>query len=133
MLNSIYPDELRASAPPPDPDRKRVIRWFMQVGRIGEGAAGNKAAFYTLLASGELQKAVTTPKANGNTAAKSKAATSPRSERQEVKGKSESDSASLRTRVEPNIQLNVQIHINADATKDQIDAIFASMATHLRR
>jgi hypothetical protein len=33
MLDSVYPDELRASAPPPDPDRKRVIRWFMQTAK----------------------------------------------------------------------------------------------------
>jgi len=60
IFNSIYPDELRASAPAPDPDRQRVIRWFMQNLKIGSGAAGNKAAFYTLLASGELQKSVPT-------------------------------------------------------------------------
>jgi hypothetical protein len=58
MLNAIYPDELRASAPAPDPDRQQVARWFMHERKLGQGAANNKAAFYFLLASGELQKSV---------------------------------------------------------------------------
>jgi hypothetical protein len=132
MLNSIYPDELLASAHPPNPDRQWVVRWFMQNLKIGEGAAGNKAAFYILLASGELQKLVQT-----GTATKGKANAKPPLSRAAA---AESRSmptpppipAAARTHIEPNIQLNIQIHISADATNEQIDAIFASMATHLR-
>ena len=29
LLRSVYPDELRAIAPAPNPDRQRVVRWFM--------------------------------------------------------------------------------------------------------
>lgn len=133
IFNSIYPDELRASAPAPDPDRRRVVRWFMQALKIGEGAAGNKAALYSLLASGELEKSVPTqgateknkdprkPPPARSIAANSRSMPKPPSAHPES-----------RTHIEPNIQLNIQIHIGADATNEQIDAIFASMATHLR-
>ena len=32
---------------------------------------------------------------------------------------------------DPNLQLSIQIHIPADATPEQVDHIFASMAKHL--
>jgi hypothetical protein len=131
MFNSIYPDELRASAPAPDPDRKRVARWFMQNLKIGEGAAANKATFYVLLASGELQKSVQI-----TATAKRKDNTQPRVSRVAAatlrSAPSAQSSPAAHTHIEPNIQLNIQIHISADATNEQIDAIFASMATHLR-
>jgi hypothetical protein len=135
IFESVYPDELRASAPAPDPERKRVVRWFMQVGRIGEGAAGNKAAFYTLLASGELQKSVPTQKPDPNKSERPKIAAGSQkaTQTEERRTTPPAHNPTPKTTIEPNIQLNVQIHISADATSEQIDAIFASMATHLRR
>jgi hypothetical protein len=128
MFSSIYPDELRASAPAPDPDRKRVARWFMQALKIGQGAAGNKAAFYSLLASGELQKSVPAQRAESS---KNKSRPPP-TRSVAAKPTPPPTPAAPRAHIEPNIQLNIQIHISADATNEQIDAIFASMATHLR-
>jgi glycine cleavage system regulatory protein len=33
--------------------------------------------------------------------------------------------------IEPSLNINVQIHISADATAEQIEQIFKSMSTHL--
>ena len=136
VLENAYPDELLSVAPPPNPDRDSVERWFRTSARLGSGTARNKAAMYLLIAEADLAKAsapVTrkqkpsqAPKRAARRAAKE---TDFRTSRDDGRSR---ERTGTRVDFSPELQLNIQIHISPEASTDQIDAIFASMAKHLR-
>jgi len=130
LLRSIYPEELLDVAPPEDGDRDKAVRWFMTAAGLGEGSAKNKAATYLMIGGAELPDETPKPRA-----AASKGDT--QSKREKPSGGGEKDpndphngltaSAPL-----PPLNVNIQIHISADATNEQIEAIFANMNKYLR-
>lgn len=126
ILSDVYPDELVQIAPPPNPDRQSVISWFMNAAKLGEGSAKNRASFYCLLASGQLETADPVKPAR---ATPKKDSSSPVTK---AKVDKTNPASGAKSTLNPSIQLNVEIHISSDATTDQIDAIFASMAKHLQ-
>jgi hypothetical protein len=130
ILKGAYPSGLLDVAPPEDAQRDKVVSWFMHEG-LGSGSAGNKAATYLLIATRNPNQApprnVSVSKAVGDTARSSKAAVAgkPRQPRgTKIEGGSRKiDSMPL--------NINVQIHISADATGDQIESIFSAMRRYL--
>lgn len=132
ILDAAYPTDLRELAPIDDLDREKIVRWFMHDG-LGEGSAKNKAATYVMIAEGVSDDASLPSKSTQNNA-KAKDP-SPK------KGKAEAQSSAVATHkaarndegFTPELAVNVQIHISADASSDQIDAIFASMKKHFSR
>lgn len=135
MLKKIYPDEIRSLAPPPAPDRAQVVRWFARKTQTGDTASSQMAAFYLLLAkadpkegeagdNGEVAKMKPRPAAPSNNKRVTKPA--PVEKPREV----EVHPPKQRT---PSMHVDVQIHISPQASTEQIDAIFASMARHLYR
>ena len=134
MLERVYPEEIRHVAPPPTPDRAQAVRWFARKTKTGDGASSQMAAFYMLLARGDPKEGRAnengdTPKVkskpapkNGNPKARPVRAEEPR----------ELDVNPPKQRT-PSMHIDVQIHISPQASTEQIDAIFASMARHLYR
>lgn len=136
ILARVYPQELIDIAPRGSADRQKIISWFMHAG-LGSGTAGNKAATYLLISSSSPSespaKAATAPqktsiKESSRRPVASKAPTSPSS--------SSSSAASAKpsqpTHSSPiPLNINVQIHISADATSEQIEAIFSAMRRYL--
>lgn len=124
ILELAYPESLRQLAPPSDLDRDKVIRWF-QGEKLGIGAAKNKAATYLMVASGMPDEA---PKAAANsTPRKPKEREKPTVKTaEEPTRKQNSNKGETRSR-NPQLAVNVQIHISADASTEQIDAIFSAM------
>lgn len=123
VLEAAYPESLRQLAPPGDLDREKVVRWF-QGEKLGIGAAKNKAATYLMVASGIPDEPT-----------KPSAPPTPRKAREKVAAASvgKDDGHPMKKRVEngssmrPQLAVNVQVHISADATSEQIDAIFSAM------
>jgi hypothetical protein len=146
-METVYPDELRSTFPGPKPDRNQVKRWFALKTKTGEAASNQMAAFYLLLCEADPKKSEgegpTAPKA---TARKSEAASkrklrqaavpsAPSTGNPPFVGK-ESDTSVLRASGNdeiPSLHIDVQIHISADASAEQIDQVFASMAKHIYR
>jgi hypothetical protein len=149
MLEHIYPDELRHALPCPDPDRRSVENWFSRTTGTGEAAVNRMTLFYLLLCQGDPSAAETgsasrgeartrTPRAQGRSARQ-------RGQEQPARPASaalvppDTGSATPQAQREagptvsgrPSLHIDVQIHIPADATAEQIDHIFASMARHL--
>ena len=97
---------------------------------LGEGSAKNKAATYLMVASGVSDDADGPATQSKRVPAKARApkskdgqtSTPPSRER---KGNKDQDGA--RNQSKPDLNLNIQIHISADASSEQIDAIFSSM------
>lgn len=125
LLKNAYPQELREIAPPDRLDRDKITRWFIAQG-LGAGAAGNKAATYIRVASGvsasEPSKLPKSIPDKGKSSVKPQHKASPKKEQ----SPNTVDKAIAVTR-RPELAVNVQIHISADSTKEQIDAIFSAM------
>lgn len=142
LIQASYPEGLIHIAPPGDAERQKVVSWFQREG-LGQGAAGNKAATYLLLSSPTPNEAPkTTPKTaqaenagrvrplrGQATSGRTKAAASDRAERASPDG-STSRSAGKGLEAFP-LNVNIQIHISADAGTEQIESIFQAMRRYL--
>lgn len=138
ILRAAYPSDLIEIAPPDDNDRQKAVRWLMQAGNLGEGAARNKAATYFMIGSNEPPSDIATPKPTKSAAraapkqkeaSSTKVASTKGMERTPPPAPPLNDSAGDQTIP---LNVNVQIHISADATADQIESIFANMKKYLR-
>jgi hypothetical protein len=141
ILDAVYPDELASLTDGGGrPDKALVATWLQHQG-LGESNARQMAATYVLIASKEISNGTTAESDSGGgrrrpqkTAVKGKKSSSkngsieaPRvPEEEEEQRREDSQNSGF-----PNVHLDIQIHIPATATPDQIDQIFASMARHL--
>lgn len=146
MLESVYPQGLRDAAPPPNPDRGAVVRWFSRTTGAGQAYTERMARLYLLLAAGD-PAAVNQPaperaprqgqtptqgrparqaRAGGRTAAPGRGAPA-----LEPQLPTPALTPTPRQAQQPSVHIDIQIHIDPAATAEQIDQIFASMARHL--
>ncbi len=140
LVGSVYPEQLVQLAPPGEAERQKVVSWFQHEG-LGQGAAGNKAATYMLLSSptpNEAPRAVA--KNGGGDAPPSKRATRkqgsgpPPADTPPVPADNGQGRANPTVRGRPEafpLNVNVQIHISADAGTEQIESIFQAMRRYL--
>jgi hypothetical protein len=136
IIERAYPEGLIHVAPPGDADRQKVVSWFLREG-LGQGAAGNKAATYILMGSpipNEAPTRVAQKETNGAASRKKAAAQrEPAHAKAVIKPEDHSGGAGKvahRSEVMP-LNINVQIHIGADAGTDQIETIFKAMKRYL--
>ena len=148
MIEAVYPSELLDAFPEDNPSRDAVQKWFLRNTGTGENAAYKRALMYVLLkqadpnppeparaakaaakSDGVAQRQARTAPPRPARAAKAAPATtehvSPIAPPPTDEGKLVRDAGS------PSLHIDVQVHIAADASADQIDQIFASMAKHL--
>lgn len=136
IVEQVYPEGLVHVAPPGEADRQKVVSWFLREG-LGQGAAGNKAATYLLISSPEPNEPPTRGQQREGASAPARRKTpAVRESSQAANGVSKSSAKENdvgRTgRVETMpLNVNVQIHISADAGSDQIEAIFKAMKRYL--
>ena len=130
LVSGAYPDSLVTIAPPGDADRKVVKSWFLSQG-LGEGSAGNKTATYLLISALEPGENSSTPAAaQKKSVAKEKDEKPKFSNNAGRKSRDTGDEKQKKFDSFP-LNVNVQIHISADASPEQIDSIFQSMRKHL--
>ncbi|WIJ25006.1 hypothetical protein [Devosia sp. RR2S18] len=131
ILKKSYGEELLAVAPDPT-DRPKAIAWFQRQG-LGEGSARNKAATYMMIASpspGEAGARSSNAAAAKPKAQKSRESKAPPKDTAPRENTGSDGPDQTPVSLFP-VNLNLQIHISADVSSDQIDAIFASMKRHL--
>jgi len=139
ILDEIYPEELTAlNDTGGSPNKSQINSWFQHQG-FGGSNATQMASTYVMIAEKRL------PEPNGaepkKKTVKVVAKAKPKKTAASLTPESVDDTISepvelplpsgMPTRSGPNIHLDIQIHIPATATPDQIDQIFASMAKHL--
>jgi len=144
MLSEVYPAELLHAVSDPNTNREHAERWFANRTGTGQVAARRMASVYAVLAEADASKQPdkekkdrtrkTTeerpsrePRAIGGPATSVPSA-SPAAEPRE---RENSGGSQGQRQQPPGININLQVHISADATPDQIDQIFASMAKHI--
>lgn len=139
LIQNTYPEGLVHIAPPGEAERQKVVLWFQREG-LGQGAAGNKAATYLLLSSPTPNEA---PRAGSRAAqgeAPPRAAPARRPVTSAPKAREDPRAPARRTSGEQRntrgaeafpLNINVQIHISADAGTEQIESIFQAMRRYL--
>jgi hypothetical protein len=139
ILAASYPESLLHIAPPGDAERQKIVSWFLREG-LGQGAAGNKAATYLLISSPSPNEA---PRNNskggqseGVTKSRPKRLSATEIKATEFASKPIEDMPSDGGKPRPGkdtfpLNINVQIHISADAGTEQIESIFQAMRRYL--
>lgn len=137
MIEEIYPQELIDLYSGPNIDRNSIKQWFMHTAALGDSGAAKVAAFYIMLNEGEVKSTDERKKTNGrpnvhkpSERTVDRAAKKAESESKSVSVDSESQN-DKKVLQQPSLHIDLQIHIAPDASPEQIDAIFASMAKHL--
>jgi hypothetical protein len=135
MLKAVYPEALLDAVPPSAPDRDAAKGWFARELRVGEGAASKMASFYILLAEGDPNgetKPTEGASATRRTTPKQKTvADTPAREREQRDP--DPPRVDPPASPDPSLHIDIQVHIPSDASPEQIESIFASMAKHLYR
>jgi hypothetical protein len=134
ILAEVYPAELREILPPPTPDRTQVSRWFTRKTQTGEIASNQMAAFYSLVSKGDPAESEQSENGEASKAKPKAVSKSPKKNGERANEPQRSpliDPPSLKRT--PSMHIDIQIHIAPQASPEQIDAIFSSMARHLYR
>ena len=137
ILDDIYPEELGALVGEDgNPDAAKVKTWFDHKG-YGESNARQMAATYVMVASKQIPESPATDAGK----VKKKASPAKRTARESQESNKtekphevvepEPPTPPAKSNGGPTVHLDIQIHIPADATPEQIDQIFSSMARHL--
>lgn len=138
IIAEVYPQELIDAVPDPRQNREAAKRWFANHTGSGDSACGRMAALYTILVDADPagqpdgQKSKPETKAAGIKQASkaSKPQTRPRAAPIE-KDPPPPPASAPRRHDGPEVSINLQIHISADASADQIEQIFAAMSKHI--
>ncbi len=139
IREAIYPDDLLAAAPDPASDRAAVERWFANHTGAGATAARRMTQFYMILVDADVANRKER-KAKGT--GKKSATSSKKAEAKPVVKKSVRATPATPPSAPPappapppqgmpGVSINLEIHISAYASPDQIDKIFESMARHI--
>ena len=131
MAKEVYPPELLEAVPDPANNRNDAERWFSNKTGVGTVAVGRMTLFYSVLIDANPKNKQEKSKGRKPTATtsppKKKAArAATKAKPQQGKDQQGGDDA-------PDVHINLQIHVSSDATPDQIDKIFESMAKHIYR
>ena len=126
MLRDVYPQELLEAVPDPLNEREAAKRWFKNKTGCGENAANKMTSLYSLLVEAD---------ASAIDGARRKTRTKKRKSRPKIERPTAPVPDTPRSAVPapdlPEIRLSLEVRIDASATPEQIDQIFASMAKHL--
>ncbi len=135
ILAEVYPSELSALVDGTGaPDQQLVKTWFDHKG-FGASNSRQMAATYVMIATKQVPEVAPTQARNATTrkpsAGKVDSAAPRVSASDGTQAHATPEWPTPTSGVGPNVHLDIQIHIPADASADQIDQIFASMARHL--
>jgi hypothetical protein len=139
LKQKLYPQELLDSVPDPNADREAAERWFSHQTGLGAGAVRKMALFYAILA-----EANPSSEATGQKKAQAKAAVRTRTNPTPPPKKTTKEASCAAPQPDkevapkakelesiPAVHFDIQVHISSDASPDQIDKIFESMAKHI--
>lgn len=135
IVSKVYPDELRNLYPGPEEDLQKVAEWIQRDTRGGAAGSLAQARFYLGLVSGKLptgEKVSRTTRAKPEGEKAAPAAPKRQTVQKETpKEKEPEQQRKHHSSDAPEVHLDIQVHIDASASVETIDAVFASMAKHL--
>jgi hypothetical protein len=139
ILREVYPKDLLDAVADPKTSRSKAERWFGNHTGAGEAACRRMAALYSVLVEANPAGEAGGSKTGDSAKAAKKLPQKPRAARKEQAELPANPPATPpaaqnpATSAGPGININLQVHISADASADQIEQIFAAMAKHIYR
>jgi hypothetical protein len=136
IRQDCYPKELLDAIPDPAKDRSGALRWFANHTGAGTGAVEKMVRFYALLSEADPAKGVVDAKSTDKRKPRkvesvSRKKVRPGALKHEVTLEDPPNRQPKELGAGPAVHINLQVHISADASTDQIDQVFASMAKHI--
>jgi len=135
LKEKLYPDDLIAAVLNPSEERSAVERWFGNKTGTGASAVSKMAAFYIILSEADVSKQME-KKAPKEKSVRKQMSIPQKMGTKDAEAKQkdvETKSIGVPQAILPTMHINLEIHISSDATPDQIDKIFESMAKHIYR
>ncbi len=132
ILKEVYPEEL-LDAVTDSAQRKQAESWFSRKTGAGNTAVARMAVLYCLLLQADASKQSGEKAGRARTdrkAASKPVAVVPAPVEPGIRERPAPNSTPNAPQI-PGININLEIHISADSTPDQIDEIFKSMAKHI--
>ena len=137
IVSEIYPQELLDLIPDAQVDNAVAKSWFMDTCALGDKAASKISSTFSLLKNGQVKADLDISKPSAP-ARKSKPKKKDSPDKtispENITPAPQITNTPTATDVAattPSVHIDLQIHISPDASPDQIDSIFASMAKHL--
>jgi hypothetical protein len=136
IIDNVYPSELAVLVDDQNaPDIQKITTWMQHSG-LGSSNARQMAATYVMIAQKNVPEAPSAQQKKVPKTAPAKALAKKSSTKVATDATPEVLNSPPAEPVHPtsngpNIHLDIQIHIPVDASTEQIDQIFASMAKHL--
>ena len=134
IREAIYPNEIRTAFPSPNEDRESVERWFANDTGKGITAVRRMVPIYLTISEADVSKKPEKKGKNKKSATRSSSAKKSEEPSKPEKSATIKQPASKIHSVTdklPSININLEIHISSDASPDQIDKIFQSIAKHI--
>ncbi|MBM4328791.1 MAG: hypothetical protein FJ118_16710 [Deltaproteobacteria bacterium] len=133
IRKTLYPEDLISAVSDPSSEGQAVKRWFANNTGAGTSAVSRMTAFYVVLSDADISKKPDKKPSKPQTQPKRKGEANKATEKHQAR---KSDEKSFEKAISgqsgvPGININLEIHISSDATPDQIDKIFESMAKHI--
>jgi hypothetical protein len=133
-IKSIYPESLSIVAETAKSNNEDVLqevkKWFSDDTKKGEASTRNFATFYLLLKEGDYTKAAELQKPSKPKTKIEKPITVKESGKKKEEANKPITSTPTSLKI-PDMNINVQIHISADSTTEQIENIFKYMSKYL--
>lgn len=131
----VYPKELLDAVSNPRDNRESAKRWFANHTGSGDSACNRMAALYTVLIEGDPAKQsdgkAMQPKEKPHKKTPTKESSQSKAVQPAVSPVVPSTPPPVARNEGPEVSINLQIHISADASPDQIEQLFAAMAKHI--
>ena len=132
IITKTYPQELVDAIDDPSNNYETVKKWFANKMGAGESSARKLAKTYVLLSEANHSKSsAVTKKVIQSPKQKSGAAKKPERGHKSVTELAPNTHTQAAVIEGPGVSINLQIHISADSSPEQIDQIFAGMAKHI--
>jgi len=131
IMEKVYPKSLTDAAPDPSKNKDDIKRWFKKTG-VGDAAARMMTAFYTLLYKADVEGEKSIQETVKKPAEKERSKSTPKGKPASKDKMEEPGGEDQIVNQFPEIHINVQVHVSADSTPEQVDHLFASIAKHLK-
>jgi hypothetical protein len=140
ILSEVYPDELLHAVPNPSEERSKAESWFGHKTAAGAAAVKRMAALYEVIVEADASKQPEHERGEQRQkATKGRAAAKPKDATRDPAPAPAPPAVvpaprgvpALHQTEGPSVYINMEVHISADATPDQIDKIFESMGKHI--
>lgn len=143
IRESVYPQELLDVAPPEHADQEVVVKWFANHTGKGLSLAKQYARVYMMLCEADPNKGTEAASSSKGRSTPAKATKRETTKKPQTDTESNSEvgmsgagqahvaSKSFTGRKSPEIHFNIQVVLPENASPENYDAIFRSIATHL--